>query len=233
MFYVNYTSDIYWFCSCYGWKKNESRDYSEAFVAPRQEAGVGSWPNGSQIDGEQWLDLGKWRESYSVVSDSLQPYGLYSPWNSPGQNTEVGSLSLLQGIFPTHGSNPGLPHCRIFYQLSHKGSPRILEWVAYPFSSRSSRPRNWTRISCIAGRVSTNWAMREARVDLGCILKREEQSTYWQVVLWGLRLWHKQLAAPLSEKRMIPRWMWERGWGLSVWFGLGEGWNADETYTWI
>ena len=50
------------------------------------------------------------------------------------QNTGVGSLSLLQGIFPTQGSNPGFPHCRrILYQLSHKGSPRILEWVAYPF----------------------------------------------------------------------------------------------------
>ena len=48
----------------------------------------------------------------SVVSDSLQPHGLYSPWNSPGQNTGVGSRSLLQGIFPTQGSNPGLLHCR-------------------------------------------------------------------------------------------------------------------------
>ena len=80
-------------------------------------------------------------ESCSVLSDSLQPYGLYSPWNSPSQNTGVGSLSLLQGIFPTQGSNPGLPHGkRILYQLSHKGSPRILEWVAYPFSSGSSQP---------------------------------------------------------------------------------------------
>ena len=51
------------------------------------------------------------------------------------QNTGVGSFSLLQGIFPTQGLNPGLPHCRwILYQLSHKGNPRILEWVAYPFS---------------------------------------------------------------------------------------------------
>ena len=80
-------------------------------------------------------------ESCSVVSNSLRPHGLYSPRNSPGQNTGVGSLSLLQGIFPTQGSNPGLPHCRqIFYQLSHKVSPRILEWVAYPFSRGSSRP---------------------------------------------------------------------------------------------
>ena len=91
-------------------------------------------------------------ESCSVVSDSLQPHGLYSPWNSPGQNTGAGSLSLLQGIFPTQGLNPALLHCRqILYQLSHKGSPRILEWVAYPFSSRSFQPRNRTRVSCIAG----------------------------------------------------------------------------------
>ena len=54
------------------------------------------------------------------MSDSLQPHGLYSPWNFPGQNTGVGSLSLLQGIFLTQGSNPGLLRCRrILYQLSH------------------------------------------------------------------------------------------------------------------
>ena len=59
-------------------------------------------------------------ESRSAVSDSLWPHGLYSPWISPGQSTGMGSLSLLQGIFPTQGSNPGLPHCRqILYQLSH------------------------------------------------------------------------------------------------------------------
>ena len=77
--------------------------------------------------------------SRPVMSNSLRPHGLYSPWNSPGQKTGVGSLSLLQGIFPTQGSNPGLPPYRwILYQLNHKGSPRILEWVAYPFSSGSS-----------------------------------------------------------------------------------------------
>ena len=68
-------------------------------------------------------------ESHSVVSDSLRPHGLYSPWNSPGQNTGVGSLFLLQGIFPTQGSNPGLLHCRrILYQLSYQGSPPRL-WM--------------------------------------------------------------------------------------------------------
>ena len=71
----------------------------------------GSWQvdvreneNGGQAESES--------ESRSAVSVSLPPHGLYSPWNSPGQNTGVGSLSLLQGIFPTQGSNPGLPLCR-------------------------------------------------------------------------------------------------------------------------
>ena len=60
------------------------------------------------------------------MSNSLQPHGPYSPWNSPAQNTGVGSCSLLQGIFPTQGSNPGLLHCRrILYQLSHQGSPSL------------------------------------------------------------------------------------------------------------
>ena len=76
----------------------------------------------------------KCNESRSVVSDSLQPHGLYSPWNSPGWNTGVGSL----------------------YQLSLKGSPRMLEWVAYSFSRGSSQPRNRTGVSCIAGRFFTN-----------------------------------------------------------------------------
>ena len=85
--------------------------------------------------GKKWLD--EESESSSVMSNSLWPHGLYSPWNSPGQNSGVGSLSFHQGIFPSQWSNPGLPHSRwILYQLSHKGSPRILEWVADPFSSR-------------------------------------------------------------------------------------------------
>ena len=105
--------------------------------------------------------------SHSVVSDSLWLHGLYSPWNSLGQKTGVGSLSLLQGIFSTQGANVGLLHYRqILYQLTHKGSPRILEWVAYPFSSGSSRPRNRTRVSCIADRFFTNWAIREAQNKL-------------------------------------------------------------------
>ena len=100
------------------------------------------------------------RESCSVMSNSLWPHGLISPWNSPGQNTGVGCLSLLQGIFPTQGLNPGLLHCRrILYQLSHKENLRMLEWVAFPFSKGSSWPRNWSGFSCITGGFSTSWAI--------------------------------------------------------------------------
>ena len=114
---------------------------------------------------DPWFGKVPWSEteSRSVLSDSLRPHGLYSPGNSPGQNTGVGSLSLLHGIFPTQGSNPSLLHCRqILYQLSHKGSPRIPAWVAYPFSNGSSQPRNQTGVSCMAGKFFTNWAIREA-----------------------------------------------------------------------
>ena len=100
------------------------------------------------------------------MSDSLWPHALYTPWNFPGQNTRVDSLSLLQRIFQTQGSNPGLLRYRqIFYQLSYKGSQH-LEWVAYPFSSGSSWPRNQTGVSYIAGGFFTNWAMREALMIL-------------------------------------------------------------------
>ena len=85
--------------------------------------------------------------------------------DSPGMNTGVGCHALLQGIFPTLGSNPGLPHCRwILYHLSHQGSSRILEWVAYLFSRGSAWPRSATGVSCIASRFLTSWATREAHI---------------------------------------------------------------------
>ena len=69
------------------------------------------------------------------------PPGSSAHRDSPGKNTRMGGHSFLQGIFPTQGSNPGLPHCRqIPYQLSHRGSPTILEWVAYPFSRGLPNP---------------------------------------------------------------------------------------------
>ena len=97
----------------------------------------------------------------------LQPTRLLCSWDSSGKNSGVGSLSLLQGILPIQELKPNFLHCRqIPYQVSQKGSPRKLEWVASPFSSRSSWPRNQTEVSCIAGGFFTNWAMREATLAI-------------------------------------------------------------------
>ena len=94
-------------------------------------------------------------ESRSVVSDALQPHGLYGPWNSPGQNTGVGSLSLLQGIFPIQGLNPGLLHCRqILYQLSHQ----VVKEAARNKTNRASR---------IYKHLSHSWETGEA-IGIGC-----------------------------------------------------------------
>ena len=85
---------------------------------------------------------------------------LLHPWDFQGKSTGVGCHFLLQGIFPTQGSNPGLSHYRqTLYHLSHQGSPeRIWECVAIPFSRGSSWPRDWTPVSWIAGRFFTIWA---------------------------------------------------------------------------
>ena len=73
------------------------------------------------------------------MSNSLQPHGLYSAWNFLVQNTEVGSLACLQGIFLTQESNPGLPHCRqILYQLSTKEAQE--DWSGLPFPSPADLP---------------------------------------------------------------------------------------------
>ena len=98
-----------------------------------------TWGNKAGLTEMLAASIFKW--SCSIMSNSLQPHGLYSSWNSPGQNTEVCSLSLLQGIFLIQGSNPGLPHCRqIFYQLRHQGSPRILQWVHITSPADLSNP---------------------------------------------------------------------------------------------
>ena len=98
-----------------------------------------------------WDPMGCGPPGYSVHGDS------------PDKNTGVGCRALFQGIFPTQGSNPGLPHCRqILNHLSHQGNPRILRWVAFPFSRRSSPCRNQTTVSCIAGRFFMVWVNSEA-----------------------------------------------------------------------
>ena len=125
--------------------------------------------------------------SCSVMSYSLRPHGIYiQSMEFSSQNTGVGSLRLLQGIFPTQGCNPGLPHRRQFlYQLSHKGMQRILEWVAYHSFSGSSHPRNWTRVSCIAGGFFTNWVIREipqGLLDEPILLPGEESGWKYRIM---------------------------------------------------
>ena len=112
-------------------------------------------------------DQGSSYVCYAVLScsgmyNSLQPLGL---WGFSGQEYWSGLPCLPWGIFLTQGSNPGFPrYRRILYQLSHQGSPRILEWVAYPFSRGSSQPRNQTGVSCIVGGFFTSWATRETQL---------------------------------------------------------------------
>ena len=99
------------------------------------------------------------------LENENQPFPVLwlTPWRSPGLNTGMGSPSLLQGVFPTQGSNPGLPYCgQILYHLSHKGSPRILECslslLQQIFPTQESN-RGLLHCSWI---FFTNWAIRKA-----------------------------------------------------------------------
>ena len=86
------------------------------------------------------------------------------------------AVPFSMGIFPTLGSNPGLPHCRqILYQLNHQENPRILNWVAYPLCSGSFWPRNLTGVSCIAVGFFISWATMEAPDTHSCTLQIEDR----------------------------------------------------------
>ena len=122
----------------------------------------------------------KWKwKSLSRVRLFATPWTIQSMEFSRPDYWSGVAFPLLQGIFPTQGSNSGLPYGRqILYQLSHQGGPRILEWVAYPFSSRSSRPRNRTKVSCIAGGVFTSRATRGATM----VTKSQTQLRDWTTI---------------------------------------------------
>ena len=119
---------------------------------------------------KEWLELGVYRfmkvkvnfiQSCPTLCDPVQSMEFSRPeyWS--------GYPFPSPGDIPNPGIEPRSPHCRqILYQLSHKGSPRILEWVAYPFSSESSWPRNWTGFFYIASGFFTNWASRETPLKL-------------------------------------------------------------------
>ena len=95
----------------------------------------------------------------AAQSDSVRPQGLYSPWNSPGQNPGVGSFSLLQGIFPNQGLNPRLPHCRWILPAEPQGRPKDTGMHS-PFLLQDIFLTQ--KSNCIAGRFFTNWSIREA-----------------------------------------------------------------------
>ena len=100
------------------------------------------------------------KSSYVKVTQSCltlcKPMDLYSPWNSPGQDTGVGSLSLLQGTFPTQWWNPGLPYCRrILYQLSHNSNPLQYSCLEDPMDRG-----DWCRLLSMGSqRVGHDWAI--------------------------------------------------------------------------
>ena len=123
------------------------------------------------------------------MSDSMWPRGLYSPWNSLSQNTGVGSLSVLQGIFPTQGFNPGLPHCRqILYQLGYQGSPY---WIKMDSKSTVGLPR-WP-----SGKEPAFQCRRHKRLGFDPWVGKIPWSKKWQctlVLLFGKLPGQKSLA---------------------------------------
>ena len=159
-------------------------------------------------------------ESHSVVSDSLRPCGLYSPQNSPGQNTGVGSLSFLQGIFPTQGSNPGLLHCRwVLYQLSHKGSPwatweRLMlgdcKWYQIPGSEHLLINQMNAWFTCV-----NSWTWDTVRHSPACLGIQEEADLLGEGWDWlisacrtpidrGLQWVSHQVQFPCAENGSTP-----------------------------
>ena len=155
------------------------------FQGQRSLAGYGPWGHKVSDTTEQLSTHIEWPTKMPILNGTENNNKFYKksrlwcklPYESESEVTEL-CLSLCNPMdfsrpeswsgypFPSPGylSNPSFPHCRqILNQLSLKGSPRILEWVAYPFSSWSSQPRNRIGVSCIPGRFFTNQAIRGAK----------------------------------------------------------------------
>ena len=145
------------------------------------------------------------------MSDSLRLHGYIVHGLLQARTLEWVASSLLQEIFPTQGLNPGLPRFRhILYQMSQQGSPRILECVAYPFSSRSSQPRNGTGVSCIAGGFLISWTTRDTptpKLKIGTKTKvQEAQRTGGKISPPNRNKWQKNIYAYRIQN--ADNWWW-------------------------
>ena len=150
----------------------------------------------------------KWSESCSVVSNSLGPHGLYSPWNSPGQNARVRSLSLLQGIFLTQGSNLGLWHCRqILDHMSHQGSPKFWSQRSYHCATRSQKtemPKQGHEPWPLRLKVwcSTNWAI-QAYIHPKVNLFKERLCRTFLIRFWRIKKQKTKAIIPDCEEEKL------------------------------
>ena len=126
----------------------------------------GAWQASVYKAAKSLTQLSDWRVKVKAAQWCLtrcDPMEPYSPWNSPGQNTGVGSLSLLHGIFPTQGSNPRFPALQAdSLPAEPQGKPKNTGMGSLSLLQQIFPTRNWTRVSCIASGFFTNWAMREA-----------------------------------------------------------------------
>ena len=151
------------------------------------------------------LFLGCWAVLWLVTQSCLtlcmdcSPRGSSVHGDSPGKNTGVACHALLQGIIP----NPGVSCIEggFFYHLSHQGSPRILQWVAYPFSRETSQPSSWTGVSCPAG-FFTSWTTWKALVFRICTPFRGKRAHVWKLFLnasWKKYMHRTSLVAQLIK----------------------------------
>ena len=169
---ISVKSDGWW------WVMMEHRKpYQGVFPPTAARLGVLSWLE--QVTLLLVFGKWKWKSLNCKVAHSLWPRGLYSPWNSPGQNTGVGSCFLLQGIFPTQGSNPGFPHCgQILYQLSLQGKPKntgvgslsLVQWI---FPTQES---DWGLLHCrwVLYQLNYQGSPKQLLIDK-CILLNSHQ----------------------------------------------------------
>ena len=162
----------FWYISfLYSWKYflNLILELTNVFISDCKESACKAGDPGQEDPLEKGIDIHSSIFAWRIHAKEQRSLVGYSSWGRKQSDTTE-SLNMqaeiiiynyieiiwrdnfFSCIFPSQGSNPGFQHCRqILYQLSHKDSPRILELVAYPFSSGLSQPRKWASVSCIAG----------------------------------------------------------------------------------